>query len=608
MFHVSTSDEIVRLEAELAGAGPEPTRERVDALNALALAVGYSDLERTAVLGQEAVEIARKLRYPTGIAWGLVHDGYRDFGSAQYDDALAKAGEACEIFESLGETVGIAHTKLGIGFANWSLGEYELAILHLHEATQILRRIGDEEREAWGLTALGGVYENVGDLDKSLECQTRALELFRSIDNASGIGRALTGIAAIHQRKGNLDDALEFSLRSLKLAEHEVGASRALNDIGKIYLAKGDFNQARDYLERALNLRRDIGDRTAEVTSLLDLGTLSVETGAIEEAIEKFKLALEIAEATKTRPKIYRAHEGLARAYEASGDFERALAHQRHFQTIREEVVGEESATRLKNLQIKFEAETLEQLKQAQAELIQSEKMAALGKLVAGLAHEINTPVGVIISNTGVVNGGLSRIAARYEDDEELHENIDVIRQTQSTSETAGRRLSKIVESLRSFTRLDESDFQLTDVREGIESTLSLVEPQWGERIRVVKRLDEVPRIEGYPTELNQAMMTLLVNAGEAIDSKGTVTVSTSSDEDYVYIRASDTGRGIPRERLDSIFDIGFTKGGARVRLNVGLANVQTAIAKHHGEIQVDSEVGHGTTFDIRLPLRQASI
>lgn len=152
---------------------------------------------------------------------------------------------------------------------------------------------------------------------------------------------------------------------------------------------------------------------------------------------------------------------------------------------------------------------------------------------------------------------------------------------------------------------MDEADFQLTDIREGIESTLSLVEPQWGDRIQVVKRLDEVPRIEAYPADLNQALMTLLLNAGEAIDGKGIVTVSASSGEDHVLIRASDTGRGIPREQLDRLFDIGFTKSGDRVRLNVGLANVQAVIAKHHGAVQVQSEVGRGTSFDIRLPLRQ---
>ena len=602
---MSRSDEIPRLEEALAAAGPEPTRERVDALNALALKVGYSDLDRTAALGREAVVIAREIRYPSGIAWGLVHDGYNEFASADYDAALSKANEACEIFASLGETEGIAHAKLGLGFIHWSLGDYELAVLHLHEATQILQEIGEHERQAWGLTSLGGVYEAVGDLDKSLECQARALELFRSVDHASGIGRALTGIAAIHKRKGNLDDALEFSQRSLELAEHEVGESRALNDIGTIYRAKGEHEKAREYLERALTMRREIEDRSAQITSLLDLGSLFIATGAIKDAIDHLKLALEIAEATKTRPKIYRAHEGLAEAYEAEGDFERALTHQRHFQRIKEEVVGEESATRLKNLQIKLEAESLEQLKQAQARLIQSEKMAALGKLVAGLAHEINTPVGVIISNTDVVNRGLSRIAARYDEDHELRKSLDAIQETQTVSEEAGRRLGTIVESLRSFTRLDEADFQLADVREGIESTLSLLEPQWGDRIRVVRQLEEVPHIEGYPTELNQALMTILVNAGEAIASEGTVTVSTSSVDQHVRIRASDTGRGMPQDQLSRLFDIGFSRSGTRVRLNVGLANVQAVINKHRGEIHVESEVGRGTTFDIRLPVRQ---
>lgn len=609
VFYVSEHDEIVQLEAELSDAGAGKTSRRVDALVALALKIGYSDRKRTISLSKEAGEISHELDYPAGLAWGVVLDFMtNDYQTAEeYETALARGHEACDVFEALGETKGIADIKLGLGVFNWTLGDYERAISHLHEAIQLLDTIGEVSHQAWGLASLGGVYEAVGDLDKSQECQIRALELFRSIDDTAGVGRALTGLSAIHHRKGNLDEALKFSLRSLELADHEIGESRALNDIGTIYQAKGDFDKALDYLERALALRRKLGNRVTEVTSLLDLGGLLIETGAIEDAIRHLEPALQIAEAAGTRPKLYRAHEGLARAYEAIGEFERALAHQRQFHTIKEEVVGEESTTRLRNLQIKLEAEALEQLKRAQAQLIQSEKMAVLGKLVAGVAHEINTPVGVLISNADVVNRSLSRIATRYEEDQGLHKSIDAIRQAQSVSETATHRLGRIVESLKSFIHLDEADFQLTDVRQGIESTLSLIEPQWGERIRVSKRLDEIPRIEGYPTELNQALMTLLVNAGEAIAAQGSVTVTTACEADHIIIRVSDTGRGIPEELLSQIFDIGFTRSGTRIRLNVGLANVQAVATKHHGEIRAESEVGRGTSFEMRLPLRQGS-
>ena len=552
------------LKRALELAGPAATRERVDALNALAREIGFTNVHRTAELAKEATSFARELSYPHGIAWGLLNDAYRDYFIARYDVAMSKALESLEIFEEIEEPRGVGNVRMGLGLIFWSLGDYELAVSHLHAANQLFCDLGDTDREAWGLTSLGGVYESVGDLDKSIECHTRALELFRGNDDGLGVSRALTGLGAVYQRQGGpdspdmLDKALEHHFKSLELGRetgHRLAESRALNDIGTVYLAKGELDKAEDYLTQGLEIRRALGNQSAEITSLLDLGSLFIKRGDTEEATATLARALELAEQTKTKPKIYRAHEGLARAHASRGDFEKALEHQRTFQKLKEEVLGEESATRLKNLQIKFEAEALEQLKQARARLIQSEKMAALGKLVAGVAHEINTPAGVILSTTDVLERGLRRLATDLEKDAAAQTMIENLQESRRAASDAGRRLSKIVESLKSFTRLEQADFQLADVREGIESTLSLLEPQWGERIRVVRELGDVPAIESYPTELNQALMTLLVNAGEAIEDEGTITVKTTRENGYVRITASDTGRSIPEDGLATLFD-----------------------------------------------------
>ena len=150
--------------------------------------------------------------------------------------------------------------------------------------------------------------------------------------------------------------------------------------------------------------------------------------------------------------------------------------------------------------------------------------------------------------------------------------------------------------------RLDEAPLQVVDIRDGLESTLALLEPQWGDRICVVRQLDEVPKIEAYAAELNQAFMTLLTNAGEAIEGEGTITVSTGRDGESIRVGLRDTGRGIPSDRLESIFDIGFANKSSRVRLHVGLANVRAIVDRHRGEIEVDSEPGRGTSFALVLP------
>ncbi len=145
------------------------------------------------------------------------------------------------------------------------------------------------------------------------------------------------------------------------------------------------------------------------------------------------------------------------------------------------------------------------------------------------------------------------------------------------------------------------------DVNEGLRTTLELLSPQWGERVRVVENLGELPRIESYPGELNQAFMTLLMNAGEAIENDGTITVATRATNGEVRITTSDTGRGIPAERLESIFEIDFAQKGSQMRMRAGLANVRNVVSKHQGEIHVKSEPGKGTTFEIVLPVRHDS-
>jgi signal transduction histidine kinase len=238
--------------------------------------------------------------------------------------------------------------------------------------------------------------------------------------------------------------------------------------------------------------------------------------------------------------------------------------------------------------------------------------MAALGKLIAGVAHEVNTPTGVINSSIDVSQRAIAKIvyemsrtatAAEAGENRELQRYLAVLRDNNQNAREAANRIAKIVENLRSFARLDEAEFQpAIDIQEGLESTLGLIEPQLGDRIQVLKRFEDIPKIAGYPNQLNQHFMTLIVNAAEAIEEEGTVTISTSKNQNKVCIDISDTGRGIPPERLGHIFEVGFSQKGPRMRMHAGLANCYAIVQKHHGEITVESEIGKGTLFRTILP------
>jgi signal transduction histidine kinase len=250
---------------------------------------------------------------------------------------------------------------------------------------------------------------------------------------------------------------------------------------------------------------------------------------------------------------------------------------------------------------------------EAEAQLIQSEKMASLGLLMAGLAHEINTPLGAIHSNNDTISRSVEKIKELLERDDSLAsvDNrrsqlrlVQIMQELCQNNSVATERLINIVGSLKNFARLDEAELKKADIHEGIESTLTIVQHQLRNRIRVEKQFGKIPLVECYPNRLNQVFMNLLINAAQAIPDRGTITIKTSRKGDVVKIEITDTGVGIPEENLSRIFDPGFTTKGVGVGTGLGLSICYKIIQEHQGKIEVESR--NGTTFTITLPLRQS--
>jgi len=241
--------------------------------------------------------------------------------------------------------------------------------------------------------------------------------------------------------------------------------------------------------------------------------------------------------------------------------------------------------------------------RQPTAQSIQSEKMAALGLLVAGVAHEINTPMGAIHSNNDIMNRAVAKIreVLGSEPDKEVARLLDIMTEVSRNNEIATERIMSIVRRLRNFARLDEAERKRVDIHEGIESTLMLLQHQLKNRIRIVKEFGDLPEIECFPNQLNQVFMNILVNAAQAIPDRGEIRVKTWQDDEGVNISISDSGVGIPREHLLKIFDPGFTTKGVGLGTGLGLSICYKIIQDHHGTIKADSS-DQGTTFTISLP------
>ena len=256
-------------------------------------------------------------------------------------------------------------------------------------------------------------------------------------------------------------------------------------------------------------------------------------------------------------------------------------------------------------------SEAYRDLRDTQAKLLQSEKMASLGSLVAGIAHEINTPIGAVASMHNTLVRAVSRlheqlrefIASDSPAVEKLRSTLQVIEDANRVIENGTERVTTIVRRLRSFARLDEAVVKTVDIHEGIEDTLTLIHHEIKNHIDVVRDYGKLPPVSCFPGQLNQVFLNILVNARQAIGKKGSITIATRSENDKVLISFSDTGIGMAPATIKRIFDPGFTTKGVGVGTGLGLSICYQIIEGHHGEIHVDSAPGKGTTFSITLPI-----
>ena len=223
--------------------------------------------------------------------------------------------------------------------------------------------------------------------------------------------------------------------------------------------------------------------------------------------------------------------------------------------------------------------------------------MASLGQLVAGVAHEINTPLASINSNNDILKTLISRLDINDEKIKTTIENIN------SIDKEAIKRISQIVSSLKKFVRLDESELQEADINKEIDLTLELIKHETKKRIQIIKNYAQLPLIRCYPNMLNQVFMNILINACHSIKNNGTITITTAYCENNLTVSIKDTGEGINEEIKDKLFTAGTTT--KKTGTGLGLAISKKIIEKHNGQITFSSDKKTGTEFVISIPAKK---
>lgn len=257
------------------------------------------------------------------------------------------------------------------------------------------------------------------------------------------------------------------------------------------------------------------------------------------------------------------------------------------------------------------------EISETQGKLVHTGKMASLGQLVAGVAHELNNPIGFIYSNMVHLREysekliHLVEVAEKHPEKlekEKKKADLDYIVKDMpkliSSCEDGARRTRDIVLGLRNFSRLDEAQLKSVDIHDGLESTLRLLSGETKNRIRVFKQFQKLPKVTCYPSQLNQVFMNVLSNAAQAIEGEGDITITTKRlSDDKIEVSIRDTGEGMSKQTLEKVFDPFFTTKELGTGTGLGLSISYGVVQKHGGEILVNSKVGEGTEFRIILPI-----
>ena len=650
---------------------PDPARELQDAPSPEVVAVSGQDVTHAAQTGDVAAllaqaqaaipdqpnevlalaEDARRLSEANGDRLGhasaMMYVGFGQHLLSDHEAALDTLTRALAELEPLGDLSARSLALGGLAMVHGSMGHYDEAQNAARENLRVARALGDRDREGWVRVTLANHLLDLGQNETAIQEGEESLHIFAALDNGNGQARAHAILGGALRQLGRLPEARAHVESALRLAREGgvlLTEARALDDLGRVAGAEGSHEDALDLHRQALSLRETVGNRQAEASSHLRIGETLLALGRRDEAIASLHRARELAEAAGAQPRIAEVDRALARAYEDAGDADRALEHFKRFHRRREALLDAQTRSRVHTLRVRAEADraiqeaeiarvrtdelgaanaeleaALDELRQAQRRMVQAEKLASLGRLSAGLAHEIQNPLN-FVSNFADLNVDLATelaaevLSARPPPPDELAEDLGTIASNAQRVRDHARRADGIIRSLLGHVRDVGGHRQPARVEallDGAAAPLLARAPDVAVERRYHAELGEV---EVVPGSLQRAFVNLIQNAIQALrrraeaDGEGYAPTLSLSAEPYpggVEIRVADNGPGIPAPHCGLVFEPFFTTNPPGEGTGLGLSLAYDIVTEGHGgTLAVYSREGEGATFTVSLPSR----
>ena len=589
----------------------------------------------------------------------------RNYGN--YSASLAFLFKAFELTKQTGnkESESLACYHLGVTYKY--LGDFEKALTHLLQSLSIARLNNYWIAESYSLNQIGLIYFETGDLTNSLEYYHQSLAYRQQAGDKWGQAGCLDNIGIIHFKLKDNDRALEFCSQALSISQaidDKKGEANSFFHLGNIYEQLADYNKAADCYNNSLIIRRNIGDKKGETEILLFLAGQYLKDNFTErpqqEAFELLDKALEIGQQIKAIDLLAKIHLGYYEACKHFNRYQQALAHLETHISLSKEIHSDAINQRIQNIEISHKAEkskkdaeiyrlrnvelanlyeeskkqkeeiqiTLSELKSTQAQLIQSEKMASLGELTAGIAHEIQNPLN-FVNNFSEVNTELidemkdEMDKGNIADAKEIANNI---KDNEQKINHHGKRADAIVKGMLQHSRSSTGVKEPTDINKLADEYLRLAYQGLRAKNSSVNAtlntdFDEtIGNINIIPQDIGRVLLNLYNNAFYALSEKQkaeslkpkaenttyepTVSVTTKKVGDKIFVSIKDNGNGMPQKIIDKIFQPFFTTKPTGQGTGLGLSLSFDIVKAHGGEIKVTTKEGEGSEFFIYLPLQ----
>ncbi len=565
---------------------------------------------------------------------GIVYDNI-----GEYDKALKFAGKALKIKKELGKKHGVAIIFGNMGVIYFRMGNYDKALEYGLKALKISKKVGDRYGVAINLGNIGDVYFQLSKFNQALNYYTRALKIYSKIKSKQGIAVCLGSIGNVYNKLSQYHKALKYEFRSLKTAG-EIGELQIKDDaysyISDSYKGLGDYKKALIYKEKWIAVHDSIFN--TKITSAI----ASIEA-RYQNEIQEQQIKLQQAELEKSKAEIAQIKAVKKRKESERNLFIVAFVFMiflattlfyfyRHKKKDHALLMKQKQKIDKINEELNQNNEelaaTLETLQQTQQQLVQAEKMASLGVLSAGIAHEINNPINFVyaginsllrdfedikpvIEEIGKINPETDNLKEKLKKIEQLkkenyfEEALKTIPDIISDIQVGADRTAEIVRSLRNFSRMDGDKKLPFNIHEGLDTALLLLKNKYKNNIEIIKNYaQDIPEIQCHPGKINQVFLNILSNAIDAIEDTGKIWITTSFEKDYVKISIKDNGHGMSDETKEKIFDPFYTTKDVGKGTGLGMSITYGIIKEHGGHIQIISEQGKGTEIIVTLPIK----